>query len=75
MKTKEELGAIKDEVKALNKKLSELSEDELNEVIGGIEWLKEESYDIYPEYVISKEAVFKKGSRMSVRWITPKEDE
>ena len=35
MKTKEELNALKNEVEALNKKLAELTEDELKQVIGG----------------------------------------
>ena len=35
MKTKEELNALKEEVKALNKKLNELTEDELAQVTGG----------------------------------------
>ena len=35
MKTKEELNALKEEVKALNRKLSELNEDELAQVCGG----------------------------------------
>lgn len=35
MKTKEELNALKEEVKAVNKKLAELSEEELAEVTGG----------------------------------------
>ena len=35
MKTKEELNALKEEVKALNRKLSELNEEELEQVIGG----------------------------------------
>ena len=35
MKTKEELNALKNEVKGLNAKLAELSEDELKEVSGG----------------------------------------
>ena len=35
MKTKEKLNALKNEVESLNKKLAELSEDELNQVIGG----------------------------------------
>lgn len=35
MKTKEELNALKGEVKALNKKLAELTEDELKQVTGG----------------------------------------
>ena len=36
MKTPEELTALKEEVEALNRKLSELSEDELQMVSGGI---------------------------------------
>lgn len=35
MKTKEELNALKGERDTLSKKLSELSEDELNQVVGG----------------------------------------
>ena len=35
MKTKDDLNALKEEVKDLNKKLSELSEDELSQVSGG----------------------------------------
>lgn len=36
MKTPEELNALKEEVKTMNKKLAELSEDELAQVSGGI---------------------------------------
>ena len=35
MKTKEELNALKDEFETLNKKLHELTEDELEQVTGG----------------------------------------
>ena len=35
MKTKEELNALKEEVETLNKKLAELTEDELEQVTGG----------------------------------------
>ena len=35
MKTKEELQAIKEEVETLNKKLAELTEEELAQVSGG----------------------------------------
>ena len=35
MKTKEELNALKEEVETLNKKLAELSEEELATVTGG----------------------------------------
>ena len=36
MKTKEELNALKKEVETLNKKLAELTEEELAQVTGGI---------------------------------------
>ena len=35
MKTKEELNALKEEVKTMNKKLHELTEEELGFVVGG----------------------------------------
>ena len=35
MKTKEELNSLKEEVKTLNKKLAELTEEELEQVSGG----------------------------------------
>ena len=35
MKTKEELNALKEEVETLNKKLRELTEEELSQVTGG----------------------------------------
>ena len=35
MKTKEELNALKEEVETMNKKLAELSEEELEQVAGG----------------------------------------
>ena len=35
MKTKEELNALKEEVEILNKKLAELTEEELKEITGG----------------------------------------
>ena len=37
MKTKEELKALKEEVENLNKKLAELSEEELKQVAGGFQ--------------------------------------
>ena len=37
MKTKEELNALKEEIETLNKKLAELSEDELKQVAGGLD--------------------------------------
>ena len=36
MKKKEELKALKEEVETLNKKLAELSEEELEQVSGGV---------------------------------------
>lgn len=38
MKTKEELNIIKEEIDALNKKLYELTDEELNQVTGGLEY-------------------------------------
>ena len=35
MKTKEELNALKEEVETMNKKLAELTEEELAQVTGG----------------------------------------
>lgn len=37
MKTKEELNALKEEVETVNKKLAELSEEELTQVYGGMD--------------------------------------
>ena len=37
MKTKEELNALKEDVKTLNKKLHELTDEELEQVLGGFE--------------------------------------
>ena len=39
MKTKEELNALKKEVEALNKKLRELTDDELRVVVGGDDFI------------------------------------
>ena len=36
MKTKEELNALKEEVETLNKKLAELTDEELEQVSGGV---------------------------------------
>ena len=38
MKTKEELNALKEEVETLNKKLAELTEEELAQVVGGVDF-------------------------------------
>ncbi len=65
MKTKEELNAIKEEVKTLNKKLSELSEDELNRVAGGttddiIQCYKEDTQR-YLEGILNPAYAYKNG--------------
>ena len=38
MKTKEELNALKEEVETLNKKLAELTDEELEQVSGGVDF-------------------------------------
>ena len=38
MKTKEELNALKEEVETLNKKLHELTDEELEQVTGGVDF-------------------------------------
>ena len=60
MKSKKELNVLKEEVETLNKKLAELNEEELAEVVGGIgdsttivvddgiTWLYESSFDAQP---------------------------
>ena len=37
MKTKEELNTLKEDVEAMNRKLHELTEEELEQVLGGFE--------------------------------------
>ena len=41
MKTKEELNALKEETETLNKKLAELTEEELEQVTGGVTIIKQ----------------------------------
>ena len=52
MKSKEELNAIKEEVETLNKKLAALSEEELEQVNGGLkldpERLRRKVEETYP---------------------------
>ena len=45
MKTKEELNALKDEIETLNKKLAELSEEELLQVCGGVLTAGKDEYE------------------------------
>ena len=47
IKTKEELTALKEEVKALNKKLEELTDEELAQVSGGVERLAVSCEHVY----------------------------
>lgn len=52
MKTKEELNALKEEMETLNRKLAELSDDELKQVAGGEELLRSIQWgtDIAPDF-------------------------
>ena len=55
MKTKEELNALKEQVETLNKKLAELTEEELKQVTGGqMIGEKEFEYKIYENKVEDK---------------------
>ena len=47
MKTAEELNALKEEIEALNKKLAELTEEELAQVSGGVERLAVSCEHVY----------------------------
>ena len=57
MKTKEELSALKNEVESLNKKLSELNDEELAQVVGGLA----------PDFRVSDFD----SPRLSINWGTP----
>ena len=48
MKTKEELNALKEEVETLNKKLCELTDEELEQVSGG--YMKVQVEPSFPPY-------------------------
>ena len=47
MKTREELIAIKEEIETMNRKLAELSEDELTEVTGGYSGLRKREDEVF----------------------------
>ena len=51
MKTKEELNALKEEVETLNKKLHELTDEELEQVAGGKKSIKYGTCPICNKYV------------------------
>ena len=46
MKTKEELNALKEEVETLNKKLAELTDEELEQVTGGVPTVRVKEDDV-----------------------------
>lgn len=46
MKTTEELNALKDEYENMHRKLAELSENELKQVAGGLEFIGPTSFDL-----------------------------
>ena len=73
MKTAEELNALKEEVDTLNKKLAELSEDELKLVAGGLDLnldfgkFCESDYDIvYKKDGVEVENLTKPGNYIAV---------
>ena len=70
MKTKEELNALKNEVEVLNKKLAELSEDELKQVTGGLDLnvgYENSGYDIvYKKDGVEVEDLTKPGDYTAV---------
>ena len=51
MKTKEELSALKNEVEALNRKLAELTEEELAEVTGGFDFIIPDDHSDYEIHI------------------------
>ena len=70
MKTKEELNALKKEVEVLNKKLAELSEDEVKQVTGGLDLnvgYENSDYDIgYKKDGVEVEDLTKPGDYTAV---------
>ncbi len=66
MKTREELNAIKEEFETLSKKLAELNDEELNEVIGG----ETEIYrkDFYENIILSAGKNLKVKNPVIDRW-------
>ena len=49
MKTQEEMNALKEEVESLNKKLAELSDEEMKQIEGGITILIRRGYPAFPD--------------------------
>ena len=54
MKTKEELNALKEEVEALNKKLAELTAEEMEQVTGGNSGIPTKSCPILEKWLMIK---------------------
>ena len=59
MKTQEELNAIKEEVKTLNNKLAELTDEELKQVFGGAVTFVTEKDESQKELTIYKNGIKK----------------
>ena len=60
MKTKEELNALKEEVEAVNKKLHELTDEELEKVAGGVRFFDDPTLNMghnTPETQIPVESI------------------
>ena len=60
MKTKKELNALKEEVEALNKKLAELTDEELEQVSGGARLIFREDQELA---AVAAESVLKLKER------------
>ena len=64
MKTAEELNALKEEVETLNKKLAELTDEELSQVSGGAAPNKP---GIYQKHVSGRENFHTKGREEAIK--------
>lgn len=62
MKTKEELDVLKKEVEALNEKFAKLTEDELEQIIGGSYMKNGKTYSSDPPHYLITTALNKCGS-------------
>ena len=61
MKTQEELASLKEEYETLNRKLSELTDEELKHVTGGVSWTELSGENLIPS--VSRES---KESSMTI---------
>ena len=71
MKTKEELSALKAEVETLNKKLAELSEDELKLVVGGIAHFEQTSGSLVIDGKLHTTELIFPANDNTLPWCTP----